>query len=205
MASAKQVWRGRGMGLGEVRSGSGGASRGLNRRRSCLPGWLATPAALSSGQQQVHQPINGPLLPSRLQGIGISDILEAVVERIPPPKDARNEPLRALIFDSYYDAYKVGCCWAWPCDTILRLRAHSKPWGCRDSGVVARGCWPSLPASLPATHLNVLLPPCHPAPIIPAGRDCAVPRHGRRAPARRPGQVHEHRVRAVCMLATRWV
>lgn len=165
MASAKQVWRGRGMGLGEVRSGSGGASRGLNRRRSCLPGWLATPAALSSGQQQVHQPINGPLLPSRLQGIGISDILEAVVERIPPPKDARNEPLRALIFDSYYDAYKVGYCWAWPCDTILRLRAHSKPWGCRDSGVVAR-----------VLAIPPCLPPCHPpqcfAPSLPPCSNC---------------------------------
>lgn len=28
--------------------------------------------------------------------------------RIPPPQDRRGEPLRALIFDSYYDAYKVG-------------------------------------------------------------------------------------------------
>lgn len=41
------------------------------------------------------------------QGLGIEEILEAVVARIPPPKDQRGEPLRALIFDSYYDAYKV--------------------------------------------------------------------------------------------------
>ncbi|KAG7671445.1 hypothetical protein KSW81_003580 [Nannochloris sp. 'desiccata'] len=40
------------------------------------------------------------------QGIGINEILEAVVERVPPPKDSREKPLRALIFDSYYDAYK---------------------------------------------------------------------------------------------------
>lgn len=46
------------------------------------------------------------ILASAKQGIGISEILEEVVERIPPPKDARQEPLRALIFDSYYDAYK---------------------------------------------------------------------------------------------------
>ncbi len=38
-------------------------------------------------------------------GIGIRDVLEAVVHRIPPPKDLRSEPLRALIFDSWFDSY----------------------------------------------------------------------------------------------------
>lgn len=45
------------------------------------------------------------------QGLGIAEILEAVVERVPAPADNRGKPLRALIFDSYYDAYKV--CWHW--------------------------------------------------------------------------------------------
>jgi GTP-binding protein LepA len=39
-------------------------------------------------------------------GIGITEILEAIVERMPPPKGQRDQPLRALIFDSHYDAYK---------------------------------------------------------------------------------------------------
>jgi len=39
-------------------------------------------------------------------GINIDQILEAIVTRVPPPKDADNIPLRALIFDSHYDAYK---------------------------------------------------------------------------------------------------
>ncbi len=39
-------------------------------------------------------------------GIGIDDILEAAVKYFPPPKDADSEPLRALIFDSWYDPYQ---------------------------------------------------------------------------------------------------
>jgi GTP-binding protein LepA len=39
-------------------------------------------------------------------GIGIDDILEAVVKYFPPPKEADDMPLRALIFDSWYDAYQ---------------------------------------------------------------------------------------------------
>ena len=46
------------------------------------------------------------LMASAKDGKGVDGILEAVVERIPPPSGDDSEPLRALIFDSKYDPYK---------------------------------------------------------------------------------------------------
>ncbi|HWR42765.1 translation elongation factor 4 [Sporomusa sp.] len=46
------------------------------------------------------------VLASAKTGIGIAEILEAIVRKVPPPAGKADEPLSALIFDSHFDSYK---------------------------------------------------------------------------------------------------
>jgi GTP-binding protein LepA len=61
-------------------------------------------------KQEVEDVIGLPkeecILASAKEGIGTQDILEAVIKQIEPPKGDPEGPLRALVFDSHYDAYK---------------------------------------------------------------------------------------------------
>jgi GTP-binding protein LepA len=70
-----------------------------------LPG-----AQIEESKRQIEEIIgldaSGAILASAKEGIGTRDILEAIVKRMPAPKGDPAAPLKALIFDSWYDAYR---------------------------------------------------------------------------------------------------
>jgi GTP-binding protein LepA len=49
---------------------------------------------------------SGAILASAKEGRGTKEILEAVIQRIPPPAGNSSHPLRALVFDSWFDSYR---------------------------------------------------------------------------------------------------
>ena len=70
-----------------------------------LPG-----AQIEESKRQIEEIVgldaSGAILASAKEGIGTRDILEAIVQRLPAPAGDPDAPLKALIFDSWYDAYR---------------------------------------------------------------------------------------------------
>lgn len=83
---------------------------------------------------------DAPLISAKT-GLNVEDVLEAVVEKIPAPQGEENNPLKALIFDSYYDSYrgvvchirvKDGCVKA---GDMIKLMATNKEYEVTEVGV----------------------------------------------------------------------
>ena len=95
----------------------------------------------------------GALLVSAKSGQGVDEILEAIVHRIPPPKGSPDEPLRALLFDSWFDSYRGVIVLARVFDGTLRkgmkirLASTGQTYTVEDLGV-------RTPKSLPCDELR---------------------------------------------------
>ncbi len=86
-------------------------------------------------------------------GAGVDDLLEAIIDRLPAPEGDAGAPLRALVFDSYYDTYRGVVCYVRIVDGDLRkgdgveFMATGQRTDADEIGV-------SLPAPTPVAHMG---------------------------------------------------
>ncbi len=80
----------------------------------------------------VGVPADGALSVSAKLGSGIDELLEAIVQRVPPPKGDPAAPLSALVFDSWYDPYMGAVMLVRVFDGVLRADARVKLWSTKD-------------------------------------------------------------------------
>ena len=91
---------------------------------------------------------DAPLISAKT-GLNVSDVLETIIEKLPPPDGDENAPLKALIFDSYYDSYKGVVCIVRVFDgrvkpgTKIKLMATNKVYEVVEVGVFTPNLRPS--------------------------------------------------------------
>ncbi|MCY6371832.1 translation elongation factor 4 [Clostridium ganghwense] len=85
---------------------------------------------------------NAPLVSAKT-GLNINDVLETIVEKVPSPEGDEEAPLKALIFDSYYDSYKGVVCYVRIKEgtvrpgTKIRFMASKKEYEVTEVGIFA--------------------------------------------------------------------
>ena len=91
---------------------------------------------------------DAPLISAKT-GLNVSDVLETIIEKLPPPDGDEEAPLKALIFDSYYDSYKGVVCIVRVFDgrvkpgTKIKLMATDKVYEVVEVGVFTPNLRPS--------------------------------------------------------------
>jgi GTP-binding protein LepA len=94
------------------------------------------------------------ILASAKEGTGVREILEAVVARFPPPQGDANAPLKALIFDSWYDPYRGVVIVVRVIDGVLRTKSKIRLMATKQDFEVD-GLGVFSPKAIPADELGV--------------------------------------------------
>jgi GTP-binding protein LepA len=104
-------------------------------------------------EQVIGLPADEAILVSAKQGIGIKEVLEAVVRLVPAPKGRPDAPLRALIFDSWFDPYRGVIILVRVVDGTLRVGQKIKLWA---TGAVSdvEGLGYQSPKPIPCDELS---------------------------------------------------
>jgi GTP-binding protein LepA len=104
-------------------------------------------------EQLVGLDARDAILCSAKQGIGIDEVLEAVVHLVPPPKGSPDAPLRALIFDSWFDPYRGVIILARVIDGRLRKGQKIRLWS-NNSVHEVEGVGYQSPKPIPCDELS---------------------------------------------------
>ena len=78
-------------------------------------------------------------------GVGVDELIQSVIQRVPPPTGERDAPLRALIFDSVYDSYRGSVVYARVFDGTLnkgdtmRFMSNDKEYDAEELGILRLG------------------------------------------------------------------
>ncbi|HEV1285743.1 MAG TPA: translation elongation factor 4, partial [Bryobacteraceae bacterium] len=96
---------------------------------------------------------SGAILASAKNGIGIQEILEAIVELVPHPKGSPDAPLRALIFDSWFDPYRGVIILARVMEGTMRKGTKIKLWS-NNSTHEVEGVGYQSPKPIPCDELS---------------------------------------------------
>jgi len=104
-------------------------------------------------EQVVGLNASDAILVSAKQGVGVQDVLEAVVHLVPPPKGSPESPLRALVFDSWFDPYRGVITLLRVVDGTLRTGQKIRLWSNGKSFEV-EGLGYQSPKAIPAEQLS---------------------------------------------------
>ncbi len=103
-------------------------------------------------EQVIGLPADDALLVSAKSGLGVHEVLEAIVQRIPPPKGSPDAPLRALIFDSWFDPYRGVIILTRVFDGRLKMKQKIRLWA-NGSTFEVEGLGFQSPKSIPCDEL----------------------------------------------------